>query len=109
MTRRRVAATLALLLATAPTFAQAAPATGSSVNVTAIVLFVFFVAITLGITYWAAGRTRSAADYYAANGQVTSFQNGLALAGDLISAGAFLGLSGLIFATGFEGLIYAVG
>ncbi|MGK3946135.1 cation acetate symporter, partial [Streptomyces caeruleatus] len=81
--------------------AQSAPAAPSPpLNVTAIVLFVIFVAITLGITYWASGRTRSAADYYAANGQITSLQNGFALAGDLISAGAFLGLSGLIFATG---------
>ncbi len=109
MMRRRVHVLAALLLGTSPAFAQAASGTESTINVTAIVLFVFFVAITLGITYWAAGRTRSAADYYAANGQVTSFQNGLALAGDLISAGAFLGLSGLIFATGFDGLIYAVG
>ncbi len=81
----------------------------STLNLTAIALFVVFVAITLAITYWASGRTRSAADYYTASGQVTSFQNGLALAGDLISAGAFLGLSGLIFATGFDGLVYAVG
>ncbi len=103
---------LAAALATlsgGPALAQAAPAPGSTLNVTAILLFVFFVAITLGITYWAAGRTRSAADYYAASGQITSLQNGFALAGDLISAGAFLGLTGLIFATGFDGLVYAVG
>ena len=109
MTPRRVPVLAALLLGPSPAFAQAASPAESTINVTAIMLFVFFVAITLGITYWASGRTRSAADYYAANGQITSFQNGLALAGDLISAGAFLGLSGLIFATGFDGLIYAVG
>ncbi|MDP4026137.1 cation acetate symporter, partial [Methylobacterium sp. NEAU 140] len=85
----------------------APPAAGF--NVTAITFFVFFVALTLAITYWAAGRTRSAADYYAASGQISSTQNGFALAGDLISAGAFLGLSGLIFGTGFDGLVYAVG
>ena len=72
-------------------------------------MFLLFIVITLGITYWAARRTRSASDYYAAGGQITGFQNGVALAGDLISAGAFLGLSGLIFATGFDGLVYAVG
>ena len=109
MTRRHVPALAALLLCPSPAFAQAASDAGRTINVAAIVLFVFFVAITLGITYWAAGRTRSVADYYSANGQVTAFQNGLALAGDLISAGAFLGLSGLIFATGFDGLVYAVG
>ncbi|WP_375460424.1 cation acetate symporter [uncultured Enterovirga sp.] len=101
---------LALLAGTGVALSQAATRTPQSgLNVTAIGLFVFFVAITLVITYWAAGRTRSAADYYTANGQVTSAQNGLALAGDLISAGAFLGLSGLIFGTGFDGLVYAVG
>ena len=112
MTRRRaplLAAPAALLLGASPAFAQAAAGKGGAINVTAITLFLFFVTVTLGITYWAAGRTRSAADYYAANGQVTAFQNGLALAGDLISAGAFLGLSGLIFVTGFDGLVYAVG
>ena len=110
MRGRRLPALAAALLGPSPAFAQAA-ASGpeSTVNVTAILLFVFFVAVTLGITYWASGRARSAAEYYAANGQVTAFQNGLALAGDLISAGAFLGLSGLIFATGFDGLVYAVG
>ncbi len=101
---------LALLACTGAAFAQAATRTpANGLNITAIGLFVFFVAITLGITYWAAGRTRSAADYYTASGQVTSTQNGFALAGDLISAGAFLGLSGLIFGTGFDGLVYAVG
>ena len=83
--------------------------TAAPLNWTAIVLFLCFVVVTLGITWWAARRTRSASDYYAAGGQITGFQNGVALAGDLISAGAFLGLSGLIFATGFDGLVYAVG
>lgn len=86
-----------------------AAAPGNQLNITAIVFFLFFVAITLGITYWASGRSRSASEYYTAGGQITSMQNGFALAGDLISAGAFLGLSGLIFATGFDGLVYAVG
>ena len=111
---RLAVATAALATAAAALTATGARAAGapggeSPLNVTAITLFVVFVAITLAITYLASGRTRSAADYYTASGQVTSFQNGLALAGDLISAGAFLGLSGLIFATGFDGLVYAVG
>ncbi len=64
---------------------------------------------TLGITYWAAQRTRSAADFYAAGGGITGFQNGLAIAGDYMSAASFLGISGLVFASGFDGLIYSVG
>ncbi|MGY2047738.1 sodium:solute symporter family transporter [Methylobacterium sp. JK268] len=107
--RRSILAAGALGAMGGPALAQAAARPESGLNLTAIALFVFFVAITLAITYWASGRTRSAADYYAANGQITSLQNGFALAGDLISAGAFLGLSGLIFATGFDGLVYAVG
>ena len=107
----RLLATVAMLLAADGAAQAQAPAAppASGLNITAIGLFFFFVAITLAITYWAAGRTRSAADYYAAGGQITSAQNGFALAGDLISAGAFLGLSGLIFGTGFDGLVYAVG
>ena len=64
---------------------------------------------TLGITKWAAPTTKSAADFYAAGGGITGFQNGLAIAGDYMSAASFLGISGLVFATGFDGLIYSVG
>jgi cation/acetate symporter len=78
-------------------------------NIPAIVMFFVFVAATLGITKWAANRTRSAADFYAAGGGITGFQNGLAIAGDYMSAASFLGISGLVFATGFDGLIYSVG
>ena len=80
-----------------------------ALNVPAIVMFLIFVALTLGITKWAANRTRSAADFYAAGGGITGFQNGLAIAGDYMSAASFLGISGLVFATGFDGLIYSVG
>ena len=72
-------------------------------------MFGAFVLFTLGITKWAAGRTKSAADFYTAGGGITGFQNGLALAGDYMSAASFLGISGLVFATGFDGLIYSVG
>ena len=97
-----------------PTLAAAADAvTGEvqrqPVNVPAIVMFFLFVSGTLGITYWAAKRTRSAADFYAAGGGVTGFQNGLAIAGDYMSAASFLGISGLVFASGFDGLIYSIG
>jgi cation/acetate symporter len=78
-------------------------------NLAAVIMFFAFVAMTLGITWWAARRTRSAADFYAAGGGITGFQNGLAIAGDYMSAASFLGISGLVFATGFDGLIYSVG
>ena len=80
-----------------------------ALNLPAIVMFFVFVAATLGITYWAARRTRSAADFYAAGGGITGMQNGLAIAGDYMSAASFLGISGLVFASGFDGLIYSVG
>ena len=78
-------------------------------NVAAIVMFLIFVAGTLGITYWAAKRTKSAADFYAAGGGVTGFQNGLAIAGDYMSAASFLGISGLVYTSGYDGLIYSIG
>jgi cation/acetate symporter len=80
-----------------------------ALNLPAIIMFFLFVALTLGITYWAARRTRSAADFYAAGGGITGMQNGMAIAGDYMSAASFLGISGLVFASGFDGLIYSVG
>jgi cation/acetate symporter len=80
-----------------------------ALNVPAIIMFLIFVGMTLVITKWAAGRARTAADFYAAGGGITGFQNGLAIAGDYMSAASFLGISGLVFATGFDGLIYSVG
>ncbi|MBK8509822.1 MAG: cation acetate symporter [Candidatus Competibacter sp.] len=80
-----------------------------AVNVTAIIMFLAFVAATLGITYWAAQRTKTAKDFYAAGGGITGFQNGLAIAGDYMSAASFLGISGLVFINGYDGLIYSVG
>ena len=97
----------ALLLLAMP--ASAATGTEAGANLSAIVMFLALVAGTLGITWWAARRTRSAAQFYAGDGNFTAFQNGLAIAGDTVSAGAFLGLSGLVFASGFDGLVYAVG
>ncbi len=72
-------------------------------------MFVLFVCLTLGITYWAAKRTKSAAQFYSAGGGITGFQNGIAIAGDYMSAASFLGISGLVYASGFDGLIYSVG
>lgn len=92
----------------------AAPAVSGAVekqplNITAVIMFLIFVGATLGITYWAAKRTRTAADFYTAGGGITGFQNGLAIAGDYMSAASFLGISGLVFASGYDGLIYSIG
>lgn len=78
-------------------------------NVSAIIMFVLFVFATLGITYWAAKRTKTAKDFYTAGGGITGFQNGLAIAGDYMSAASFLGISGLVYLKGFDGLIYSIG
>ena len=75
----------------------------------AIIMFVLFVSVTLGITYWASKRTRTAKDFYAAGGGITGFQNGLAMAGDYMSAASFLGISALVYASGYDGLIFSVG
>lgn len=81
----------------------------AEVNVTAIMMFLVFISGTMGITYWASKRTRTASEYYAAGGGITGFQNGLAIAGDYMSAASFLGISALVFASGFDGLIYSIG
>lgn len=72
-------------------------------------MFLAFVTVTLVITYWAAKRTSSTKDFYAAGGNISGLQNGLAIAGDYMSAASFLGISGLVFASGFDGLIYSIG
>ncbi|MGA9548310.1 MAG: cation acetate symporter [Rhodomicrobium sp.] len=94
-----------------PAFAAAVegPVEKQPTNWPAIGMFIAFVLMTLVITYRAAARTRSAADFYAAGGGITGFQNGLAIAGDYMSAASFLGISGLVFSSGFDGLIYSVG
>ncbi|WP_440027160.1 cation acetate symporter [Chromobacterium amazonense] len=97
-----------------PTLALAAGAIEGDVkqqatNWHAIIMFFLFVAFTLGITYWAARRTKSASDFYAAGGGITGFQNGLAIAGDYMSAASFLGISALVFEKGYDGLIYSMG
>jgi cation/acetate symporter len=78
-------------------------------NWTAIVMFGAFVAGTLYITKWAASKTKSAADFYTGGGGITGFQNGLAIAGDYMSAASFLGISAAVMASGFDGLIYSLG
>ncbi len=78
-------------------------------TLTGIFFFLLFVAATLYITYWAAKRTRTTAEFYAAGRSITGLQNGLALAGDYMSAASFLGIAGLVSLKGYDGLIYAVG
>jgi cation/acetate symporter len=78
-------------------------------NVSAILMFLLFVSATLAITYWAAQRTKTAKDFYTAGGGITGLQNGLAIAGDYMSAASFLGISGLVYAKGYDGLIYSIG
>ncbi|MHB9705386.1 cation acetate symporter [Alcaligenes aquatilis] len=78
-------------------------------NWTAIGMFAAFVLATLWITKWAAARTKSVSDFYTAGGGITGFQNGLAIAGDYMSAASFLGISAAVMINGYDGLIYSIG
>lgn len=78
-------------------------------NYLAISIFFLFVLITLAITYWAARKTNTTSEFYAAGRNVTGFQNGLALAGDYMSAASFLGIAGMVATKGYDGLIYSIG
>jgi len=110
MTRLIKSSLLAAALTLAGGAAYAADAAAATpVDWNAVGIFAVFVILTLGITYWAAKRTRTAKDFYAAGGGVTGFQNGLAIAGDYMSAASFLGISALVFSSGYYGLIYSIG
>ena len=106
----RSAAAVALLAT--PALALAAPDLGTAqkqpLNWHAIGMFFAFVLMTLGITYWAAGRSKSASDFYSAGGGITGKQNGLAIAGDFMSAATLLGLTAMIYGDGVDGYIYMV-
>jgi cation/acetate symporter len=78
-------------------------------NATAIIFFIIFISVTLYITYWAAKRTKTTKEYYAAGRSITGFQNGVALAGDYMSAASFLGICGMTALKGYDGMIYALG
>ena len=78
------------------------------INLTAIGMFMLFVLLTLGITYWAASRTKTTADFYTAGGGITGFQNGLAIAGDYMSAATLLGLTAMMYTRGVDAYIYMI-
>jgi cation/acetate symporter len=107
-----ILAALLALLATGTAFAAGADlgqVEKQPTNWVAISMFAGFVVFTLFITKWAAGRTKSASDFYTAGGGITGFQNGLAIAGDYMSAASFLGISAAVMASGYDGLIYSIG
>jgi len=102
-----LACALASLVAS-PAFA-AEPSAAHEVNGVAIAMFLLFVSGTLVITWWASKHTQTASGFYTAGGGITGFQNGLAIAGDYMSAASFLGISALVYTSGFDGLIYSIG
>jgi cation/acetate symporter len=107
----RLAHVALFMLAALPVAARAA--TNASIsrghNTLAIGMFLAFVASTLFITKWAARRNHSVSDHYAAGGKITALQNGWAIAGDYMSAASLLGISALVFTSGYDGLIYSIG
>ena len=109
---RRGLAALTLLAGSGSVLAAGADlgqAVQQPTNWTAIIMFAVFVIFTLFVTKWAAAKTKSASDFYTAGGGITGFQNGLAIAGDYMSAASFLGISAAVFLNGYDGLIYAIG
>lgn len=112
--KRMLSGLAASALAGLPLLAQAAggdlgQAEQQATNWTAISMFVIFVGLTLFITKWAASQTRSTADFYTAGGGISGFKNGLAIAGDYMSAASFLGISAMVFSKGYDGLLYSIG
>ena len=77
-------------------------------NISAIIMFLIFVVATLGITYWASKQNKTASDFYTAGGGISGTKNGIAIAGDYMSAVTFLGLSSMVFTVGFDGMIYTL-
>ncbi len=110
---KRVFFCLSLLPLSAPVFSMAETATITGdkqpVNVAAIITFLLFVLSTLLITWWAARRTHSRKEFYAAGGGIPAWQNGIAISGDFMSAATFLGLTSVLFFSGTDGLMLAVG
>ena len=94
-------------------FLQVSPAETTSTlgtaNPVSIAIFFLFVVVTLYITYWAAKKTKTGSEFYAAGRNISGFQNGLALSGDYMSAASFLGIAGMVATKGYDGLIYSIG
>ena len=100
ITVKKLLAAFPALVIGSPAFAAGAlegPVEQQGRDYTAILMFLAFVLATLGITYWAARRTKTTKDFYTAGGGITGFQNGLAIAGDYMSAASFLGISALVY------------
>lgn len=106
---KRLSALVSLLLTTLPAWAAGPSGVAQGHNPIAIGMFLVFVASTLLITRWAARKNHSVSDHYAAGGKITAFQNGWAIAGDYMSAASLLGISALVFTSGYDGLIYSIG
>ncbi|SEI27001.1 cation/acetate symporter [Paraburkholderia hospita] len=100
---------LCSMLTSLPAAAAQTPVPAHAHNPIAIGMFLLFVASTLFITRWAARKNHSVSDHYAAGGKITAFQNGWAIAGDYMSAASLLGISALVFTSGYDGLIYSIG
>jgi cation/acetate symporter len=81
----------------------------SSISYTAIGIFAFFVAIVLGISFYLGAKAKSAQGYYAAHGEIPWLVNGVAFAGDYLSAASFLGICGMIAFNGYDGFLYSIG
>ena len=111
MMKSKVFATATLLLSSGMAFAgpDLGAAEQQPTNWPAIIMFMIFVGATLFITKWAAKQTTNTNDFYTAGGGISGFQNGLAIAGDYMSAASFLGISAMVFMSGFDGLLYSLG
>jgi cation/acetate symporter len=110
MKRPILTATTGALFSLICTAALAAPAAATPpLNTSAIVMFIVFVLATLGITWWAARQTKTANDFFAAGGGISGFKNGLAIAGDYMSAATLLGACALVYGRGYDGLLYVAG
>ncbi|WP_340619999.1 cation/acetate symporter ActP [Xenorhabdus siamensis] len=111
--KKLLLSTILLFPSSYPILAQANALSGNvekqPLNIQSIIMFLLFVGFTLYITYWASKRTISRSDYYTAGGRITGFQNGMAIAGDYMSAASFLGISALVYTSGYDGLIYSIG
>ncbi len=85
------------------------PVEKQPLNITAILMFLVFVMGTFLITWWASKKNKSTTDFYTGGGGIGGFKNGVAIAGDFMSAASFLGISAMVFTTGYDGLIYSTG